>query len=109
MVGDLVIDPRGHTASVAGRLVELTSREFDLLHALALEAGMVLSIDDLIARVWGAEFSGEPQGRLRACSLAAREDRRKPGNTAAHRQYPRQRGINWWRRTQTKVCKLAIQ
>jgi len=22
----------------------------------------VLSIDDLIARVWGAEFSGEPQG-----------------------------------------------
>ncbi|MCA9869863.1 MAG: response regulator transcription factor [Caldilineae bacterium] len=62
VVGDLVIDPRGHTASVAGRQVELTSREFDLLHALALEAGVVLSIDDLIARVWGAEFSGEPQG-----------------------------------------------
>jgi DNA-binding response OmpR family regulator len=26
-----------------------------------LEAGHVLSIDDLIARVWGAEFLGEPQ------------------------------------------------
>lgn len=62
VVGDLIIDPRGHTASVAGRPVELTSREFDVLHALALEAGVVLSIDDLIARVWGAEFSGEPQG-----------------------------------------------
>ncbi len=62
VVGDLVIDPRGHTASVAGRPVELTGREFDVLHALALEPGVVLSIDDLIARVWGAEFSGEPQG-----------------------------------------------
>ena len=32
-----------------------------MLHALALEAGKVLSVDDLIARVWGAEFAGEPQ------------------------------------------------
>ncbi len=60
-VGDLVIDPAAHVATVAGRVVELTAREFSLLHALALEAGKVLSIDDLIARVWGAEFSGEPQ------------------------------------------------
>ena len=62
VVGDLIIDPRGHTVSVAGRPVELTGREFDVLHALAMEPGVVLSIDDLIARVWGAEFSGEPQG-----------------------------------------------
>jgi len=60
-VGDLVIDPAAHVATVAGRPVELTAREFGLLHALALEAGKVLSIDDLIQRVWGAEFSGEPQ------------------------------------------------
>lgn len=61
VVGDLTIDPAAHTATVAGRPVELTAREFGLLHALALEAGKVLSIDDLLARVWGAEFSGEPQ------------------------------------------------
>jgi DNA-binding response OmpR family regulator len=61
MVGDLVIDPAAHTVTVAGRPVDLTAREFGLLHALALEAGKVLSIDDLLARVWGAEFSGEPQ------------------------------------------------
>ena len=41
--------------------MELTAREFGVLHALALEAGKVLSIDDLIARVWGAEYAGEPQ------------------------------------------------
>ncbi|HSN73988.1 MAG TPA: response regulator transcription factor [Anaerolineae bacterium] len=61
VVGDLAIDPAAHTVTIAGRPVELTAREFGLLHALALEAGKVLSIDDLIARVWGAEFSGEPQ------------------------------------------------
>jgi DNA-binding response OmpR family regulator len=61
VVGDLVIDPAAHTVTVAGRPVELTAREFGLLHALALEAGKVLSIDDLLARVWGAEFSGESQ------------------------------------------------
>ena len=60
-VGDLVIDPAAHMVTVAGRPVALTAREFDLLHALALEAGKVLSIDDLLARVWGAEYSGEPQ------------------------------------------------
>jgi DNA-binding response OmpR family regulator len=61
-VGDLVIDPAAHMVTVAGQPVELTAREFALLHALALEAGRVLSLDDLIARVWGAEFIGEPQG-----------------------------------------------
>jgi DNA-binding response OmpR family regulator len=61
VVGDLVVDPAAHTVTVAGRPVELTGREFALLHALALEAGKVLSVDDLIARVWGAEFSGESQ------------------------------------------------
>jgi DNA-binding response OmpR family regulator len=60
-VGDLIIDPAAHTVSVAGKAVDLTAREFALLHALAQEAGRVLSIDDLITRVWGAEFFGEPQ------------------------------------------------
>jgi len=60
-VGDLVIDPAAHTVSVAGETVDLTAREFALLHTLALEAGRVISVDDIITRVWGAEFMGEPQ------------------------------------------------
>jgi DNA-binding response OmpR family regulator len=59
--GDIIIDPGAHHVSVAGREVELTAREFALLHALALDAGRVISVDDLITRVWGAEFMGEPQ------------------------------------------------
>ena len=61
VVGDLMIDVARHTASVGSRSLDLTPREFDLLHTLALEPGRVLSVDDLLARVWGAEFQGEPQ------------------------------------------------
>ncbi|MFQ5398356.1 MAG: response regulator transcription factor [Anaerolineae bacterium] len=61
VVGDLVIDPAAHTVTIAGEPVELAAREFALLHALALEAGRVVSVDGLLARVWGAEYDGEPQ------------------------------------------------
>jgi DNA-binding response OmpR family regulator len=57
----LVIDPAAHTVTLDGRPVELTPREFDLLYALAQDAGRVLSVDELLARVWGAEFLGQPQ------------------------------------------------
>jgi DNA-binding response OmpR family regulator len=60
-VGDLVIDPAAHTVNVGGEAVDLTAREFALLHAMALEAGHVIPVDDLITRVWGAEFMGESQ------------------------------------------------
>lgn len=61
VVGDLVVDPNTHEVLVAGRSVALSPREFDLLHTLALDAGRVLSVDNLLARVWGSEYVGEPQ------------------------------------------------
>jgi DNA-binding response OmpR family regulator len=61
VVGGVRIDPLTHTVSVNGRPVELTPREFDLLHTFALEPNRVFSVDDLLARVWGAEFNGQPQ------------------------------------------------
>lgn len=60
-VGELRIDPAARTVIKAGQSLELTPKEFDLLHAMALETGRVLTIDDLLARVWGAEYNGEPQ------------------------------------------------
>ncbi len=60
-VGDLVIDPGAHTVMKGEELIDLSAREFALLHALTLEAGRVVSVDQLLAQVWGAEFIGEPQ------------------------------------------------
>ena len=60
-LGDLVIDPAAHTVILDEKEIDLAPREFDLLTALAREVGRVLSVDDLLARVWGAEYIGEPQ------------------------------------------------
>lgn len=61
-VGDLVIEPGAHMVTLAGQPLELAPREFALLTALALNAGQVISVDDLLAQVWGAEYEGETQG-----------------------------------------------
>jgi two-component system, OmpR family, alkaline phosphatase synthesis response regulator PhoP len=60
-VGDLTIDPWSRTVTQAGQAIELTPKEFDVLFALAVEPDRVLTIDDLLARVWGAEYDGQPQ------------------------------------------------
>jgi DNA-binding response OmpR family regulator len=61
VVGDLVLDPAAHTVTLAGQPIELPPREFDLLHALALTPGQVISVDALLDRIWGAGYEGEPQ------------------------------------------------
>jgi DNA-binding response OmpR family regulator len=60
-VGDLEIDPQAHTVICAGRFVELSPREFDLLSLLASQPEKVFSTEDILAQVWGAEFVGQPQ------------------------------------------------
>jgi DNA-binding response OmpR family regulator len=61
VAGDLMIDPGSHTATLGGKTIDLSPREFDLLLCLASEAGRVITVEDLISRVWGAEFAGESQ------------------------------------------------
>jgi DNA-binding response OmpR family regulator len=60
-LGDLFIDPAAHVVTIGGRPITLTAREFAVLHTLALDAGKVVSTEDILSRVWGAEFEGEPQ------------------------------------------------
>jgi DNA-binding response OmpR family regulator len=61
VLGDLAVDPLAHTVTLQGRALTLAPKEFDLLHALALEAGHTVSTAELLAQVWGAEYAGEPQ------------------------------------------------
>jgi DNA-binding response OmpR family regulator len=61
IVGDLQIDPVRHTVAVGGTPVSLSAREFHILYTLALEAGGVVSAEELLAQVWGAEYAGESQ------------------------------------------------
>jgi DNA-binding response OmpR family regulator len=61
VVGDLEIDPQAHTVICAGRALNLSPREFDLLLLLATQPEKVFSTEELLAHVWGAEFIGQPQ------------------------------------------------
>lgn len=51
-IGQLRIDPRGRTVTLADRPVDLTPKEFDLLCYLAEHAGVVVSKRQLLAEVW---------------------------------------------------------
>ena len=54
--GDLVINPNTREVWRNGQAIDLTQREFELLHALAGQPGRVFSRDQLLERVWGTEF-----------------------------------------------------
>lgn len=56
-VQDIVLDPSARTVRSGGELVQLPIREFDLLHALMLNAGRVLTREQLEQHLysWGRE------------------------------------------------------
>ena len=58
-VGPLWLDPERRTATCSGTPLELSRREFDLLAALAGNAGIVLSRIRLLELVWGYDFEVE--------------------------------------------------
>ena len=53
--GGLVVDPARRHAKVDGREIELTAHEFELLHLLAANPGIVFSREALMQRVWGED------------------------------------------------------
>ncbi len=61
LVGDLLILPGAHQATVGSRALELSPREFALLLALARRAEQVVAVEELLQSVWGAGYEGEPQ------------------------------------------------
>ncbi|THV28643.1 response regulator transcription factor [Glycomyces paridis] len=57
-VGPLRIDPRGRSAHLEGRPLDLSPKEFDLLHYLAARAGEVVAKRRLLTDVWDLPFGG---------------------------------------------------
>jgi DNA-binding response OmpR family regulator len=59
--GDLYVDPQAATATQGGEPLDLSPREFDLLHLFVANPDRVYSVDKIINQVWGAEYEGQPQ------------------------------------------------
>ncbi|MBI5926487.1 MAG: response regulator transcription factor [Aquabacterium sp.] len=73
---DIELDPAGRTVQQGGQTVTLSGREFDLLHALLLNAGRVLSREQLEQHLysWGQEIDSN------AIEVHVHHLRRKLGN-----------------------------
>jgi DNA-binding response OmpR family regulator len=83
VVGGLRIDPRSRQASVDGRPLELTPREFDLLHYLAARPGRVVSKRELLTEVWQLPYGGADK----TVDVHLSWLRRKLGETAQQARY----------------------
>jgi DNA-binding response OmpR family regulator len=81
-VGDLRIDVRARTVELAGRELDLTRREFDLLAYLALRAGTVVSKQELLTEVWREPYVDEQTVHVHLSAL-----RRKLGEQASRARY----------------------
>jgi two-component system alkaline phosphatase synthesis response regulator PhoP len=55
----LEIDVAGRQVWIEGRPVDLTAVEFDLLHTLAENPGIVLTREQILEKVWGYDYYGE--------------------------------------------------
>lgn len=56
---DLVLDPSTRRVELAGRHIELTPKEFDLLEFFMRHPEQVLSRGTIFTRVWGSEYLGD--------------------------------------------------
>lgn len=82
-VGGLRIDPRAREATIDGAHLELTPREFDLLHYLAARAGKVVTKRQLMTDVWQLPYGGADK----TVDVHLSWLRRKLGETGQHPVY----------------------
>jgi DNA-binding response OmpR family regulator len=83
VVGELRVDAAAREASLAGRRLDLTPREFEVLHYLASRAGVVVSKRELLTEVWRMAYGGADK----TVDVHLSWLRRKLGETALEPRY----------------------
>ncbi len=71
--GDLEIDTDKYELRLAGKVIDLTLREFELVLFLARNKGQVFSREALLEKVWGYEYFGD----VRTVDVTIRRTREK--------------------------------
>ncbi|RKD68106.1 two-component system response regulator VicR [Sinobaca qinghaiensis] len=59
IIGDLTVDPDAYQVLKRGDPVDLTHREFELVHYLARHIGQVMTREHLLQAVWGYDYFGD--------------------------------------------------
>lgn len=79
-IGTLVIHPDAYVVSKRGETIELTHREFELLHYLAKHIGQVMTREHLLQTVWGYDYFGD----VRTVDVTVRRLREKIEDNPSH-------------------------
>lgn len=79
-IGPLVVHPDAYVISKRGEMIELTHREFELLHYLAKHIGQVMTREHLLQTVWGYDYFGD----VRTVDVTVRRLREKIEDSPSH-------------------------
>ncbi|WP_159721192.1 response regulator YycF [Enterococcus sp. CSURQ0835] len=95
VIGDLTIHPDAYMVSKRGETIELTHREFELLHYLAKHLGQVMTREHLLQTVWGYDYFGD----VRTVDVTVRRLREKIEDNPSHPAYlVTRRGVGYYLR-----------
>lgn len=94
-IGDLVIHPEAYMVSKRGENIELTHREFELLHYLAQHIGQVMTREHLLQTVWGYDYFVD----VRTVDVTVRRLREKVEDNPSHPKWlVTRRGVGYYLR-----------
>ncbi|ASV67787.1 response regulator YycF [Cytobacillus sp. FSL W7-1323] len=94
-VGSLTIHPDAYIVSKRGETIELTHREFELLHYLAKHIGQVMTREHLLQTVWGYDYYGD----VRTVDVTVRRLREKIEDNPSHPTWiVTRRGVGYYLR-----------
>ena len=93
-IGDLVIHPEAYMVSKRGENIELTHREFELLHYLAQHIGQVMTREHLLQTVWGYDYFGD----VRTVDVTVRRLREKVEDPRHPKWLVTRRGVGYYLR-----------
>lgn len=92
-IGDLQILPDAFVVKKHGKELELTHREFELLHHLATHVGQVMTREHLLETVWGYDYFGD----VRTVDVTVRRLREKIEDTPSRPEYIlTRRGVGYY-------------
>lgn len=95
VVGQLIIQPDAYIVQKRGESIELTHREFELIHYLAKHLGQVMTREHLLQTVWGYDYFGD----VRTVDVTIRRLREKIEDTPSHPTWiVTRRGVGYYLR-----------
>ncbi|WP_349408988.1 response regulator YycF [Pseudalkalibacillus sp. SCS-8] len=94
-IGALTIHPEAYLVTKRGDTIELTHREFELLHYMAKHTGQVMTREHLLQTVWGYDYFGD----VRTVDVTVRRLREKVEDNPSHPMWIiTRRGVGYYLR-----------